>query len=201
MESKGGGSMAAMATQAQRRAQGTGAILEAAQRLFAARGFEATTIDDIAASAGVTKGAVYHYFDSKELVFREVFERAQLDLVEVVSAAVLTAQDPIQALQLGSRAFLEQCLEPAVRQVILIDGPRVLGWVTWREIDDANFMPLVNAGIGAAVPADRPVALLGRLLVGALDEAALILAHAEDPERALAEITTEIDRIIDALLR
>jgi AcrR family transcriptional regulator len=199
MEVKGAGTMRVMATQAQRRAVATETLLVAAGRLFAERGFEATTIDDIAEAAGLTKGAVYHYFDTKESVFQAVFERVELALVEVVTAAVAEAVDPLGALKLGSRAFLGQCLEPGVRQVVLVDGPRVLGWETWRRIDEEYFLPLVRAGLSGVIGGSRSVDLLGRLLIGALDEAAMILANAPDPRRALTEITSELDRIIDAL--
>jgi TetR/AcrR family transcriptional regulator, cholesterol catabolism regulator len=49
------------------------AIIAAAVTLFAERGFAATSVQDIVAQAGVTKGAFYHHFDSKNSVFLEIY--------------------------------------------------------------------------------------------------------------------------------
>lgn len=66
-----------MPSQAGRRAATVAMILEGARRLFAANGFDATSMDDIAEAAGVAKGAVYHHFASKEVVFLRVLEDVQ----------------------------------------------------------------------------------------------------------------------------
>ena len=69
-----------MSSQAERRAATVAAILTSARALFGGRGFEATSIDDIAEGAGVAKGAVYHHFDSKEAIFTQVLEAVQADI-------------------------------------------------------------------------------------------------------------------------
>ncbi|MEV7966407.1 TetR/AcrR family transcriptional regulator [Sphaerisporangium sp. NPDC088356] len=46
-----------------------------ATRLFADKGFESTSVQEIVAAAGVTKGAMYHYFDSKDDLLREIYAR------------------------------------------------------------------------------------------------------------------------------
>jgi AcrR family transcriptional regulator len=63
-------------------------ILAAALRSFARRGYYATTIDAIAAEAGVSKGAPYVYFDSKEELFRELYARWDCGLNEQIEAAL-----------------------------------------------------------------------------------------------------------------
>ena len=50
-------------------------LLGAATRLFAERGFEGTSVQEIVSAAGVTKGAMYHYFDSKDDLLREIYGR------------------------------------------------------------------------------------------------------------------------------
>ncbi|WP_211589557.1 TetR/AcrR family transcriptional regulator [Microbispora sp. H11081] len=50
-------------------------LLAEATRLFAGRGFESTSVQEIVAAAGVTKGAMYHYFDSKDDLLREIYAR------------------------------------------------------------------------------------------------------------------------------
>src|SRR5664279_2557218 len=48
-------------------------ILEAARKVFDASGYEATTIDEVALAAGVSKGNIYNYFASKQELFKQVF--------------------------------------------------------------------------------------------------------------------------------
>src|ERR1700761_3768149 len=125
-----------MPSQAERRAATMALILSEARRLFDARGFEATSIDDIAEAAGVAKGAVYHHFESKEAVFLRVLEDLQAGLLgQPLPPEALAERDPVE---LGAGAVLRYLLaasEPGTRRVLLIDGPAVIGWRKWREID------------------------------------------------------------------
>ena len=53
-------------------------IIETAAKLFAEKGFDATSIDDIAEACGVAPGLIYHYFDSKSEILRALLERKSL---------------------------------------------------------------------------------------------------------------------------
>ncbi len=174
-----------MATQAERRATTRGAILTAADRLFAEAGFAATSVDDIAKAAGVAKGAVYHHFPSKEAVFEAVFEAASHSLVGPVIQVAMAAPDELDSIVVGTEAYFRACADPAFARIILRDGPAVLGWQRWREIDAKHFGGLIPGSLRAAIRdgliEDQPVEPLGRLLSGAVTEAAVACAAAEDP--------------------
>jgi AcrR family transcriptional regulator len=95
-------------------------LLEAALRIFAERGYATTRLEDIAAAIGVTKGTIYHYFDTKEeLLHRAIehhHERAFLPLEEVLSAR----RGPVSAT---IRSFLRRAfgnLDPARRSVLTL---------------------------------------------------------------------------------
>src|ERR687890_2389322 len=98
-----------MPTQAERTATTTAELVARARELFAQRGFAATSIEDIVRAAGVTRGALYHHFDSKTDVFRAVFEDEQRRLAERVVEAAAGADGPLAALETGCLAFLEEC--------------------------------------------------------------------------------------------
>ncbi|MDQ0464773.1 AcrR family transcriptional regulator [Caulobacter ginsengisoli] len=174
-----------MATQAQRREATRGAILAAAGALFADAGFAATSVDDIARAAGVAKGAVYHHFPSKEAVFEAVFEAASRSLIGPVIKAAMTASDELDSIVVGTEAYFRACADPAFARIILRDGPAVLGWQRWREIDAQHFGGMIPASLKSAMRdglmAEQPVEPLGRLLAGAVTEAAVACAAAEDP--------------------
>lgn len=191
-----------MPTQAERSEATRGRLLAAAWRLFGARGYAATSIDDIARRAGVTKGAFYHHFDDKQAIFRAVFEEAEQKLMETATAAA-RGPDAWHRFRAGCRAFLEASMDPGVQRIVLRDGPAVLGWETWRAIEARYSLGLIDAGLQEAMAegqvrprASTPAA---HLLFGALCEGAMMIAQAVDPQQALGLVTGEIDELLGAL--
>jgi AcrR family transcriptional regulator len=69
-------------------------ILRAALRCFARSGYYPTTVDDIAAEAGVSKGAPYVYFESKEALFRALYDSWDCGLADRIQAAVARLDGP-----------------------------------------------------------------------------------------------------------
>jgi AcrR family transcriptional regulator len=151
----------------------------------------------------VTKGALYHHFDGKADLFRAVLERVQQDVAARVAAAADAEPDPWAQLTAGCRAFLVASTAPEVQQVMLVDGPAVLGWAQWRAIDEAASGRLLEealtALVEAGVVARQPVAPLTRLLSGAMNEAALWLARSADPAGDLADTWAALTRLLTAL--
>ncbi|HZZ86712.1 MAG TPA: helix-turn-helix domain-containing protein [Caulobacteraceae bacterium] len=181
-----------MPTQSDRRAATIALILAEARRLFAERGFESTSIDEIAAAAGVAKGAVYHHFESKEALFQRVLEEIQAGLLAApIPAEALAQTDPTALIVGGVLGYLLAASEPDIRRILLIDGPAVIGWRRWREIDDRYF----GAGARLAMrhllgegASEKDVEATTHLVMGAVMEAALVCATAEDPRTAAQEL-------------
>ena len=178
-------------------------LVDEGARLFAAHGYAAVGLPEIVGAAGVTKGALYHHFASKADLFRAVLERVQQDVADRVAAAADAQADPWTQLTAGSRAFLEASTVPEVQQVMLVDGPAVLGWAQWRAIDEATSGRLLaealTALIDAGIVVSQPVEPLARLLSGAMNEAALWLARSPDPERDLDDTWSALARLLAAL--
>jgi AcrR family transcriptional regulator len=191
-----------MATQAERRAATQGKLLEAALGLFGERGFAAVTVDDIAAAAGVAKGAVYHHFPSKEALFEAVFERASADLAAQIRGRRRPG-DVLEALVEGSRRYFEACAEPPFRTILLNDGPVVLGWERWREIDTRYFLSMLPAMLEHAMAEGlvprQPTEPLARLLTGAVTEAAVACAASDDPAATGHAYVAALERLVDGL--
>lgn len=189
--------------QAERREASRQAIVTAARQLFGGQGFAPATMDQVATSAGLAKGAVYHHFASKEALFEAVFEAACNDLAKQVGVTAARAQDLLEAMATGAAAYFDACSEGEFRQIILQDGPAVLGWERWREIDAEHFGRMTPVVLTAAMEqgliARQPVEPLARLLLGAMTEAAAACAASDAPLQTGAEHVAAFRTILDGL--
>ena len=90
-----------------------------------------------------------------------------------------------------------------MQRIVLLDAPAVLGWERWREIAADHGLGVVTAVVAAAIEAgqipSQPAEPLAHLLMGALDEAAMFVARADDPKTARAEMTKSLNGLLDGL--
>ena len=179
------------------------ALLGAAHELFAERGYAGVGTEEIVARAGVTRGALYHHFADKRDLFRAVHEQLEQALVADIGAQIAGIDDPWELIVSGVRAFLDACVDPAVMRIALLDAPAVLGWEEWREIDARYGLGLVSFGLQNAMDRDvleaRPVRPLAHLLMGAMSEAAMLIANAQDPAGARDEVEAPLIALVDGL--
>lgn len=192
-------------TQVQRSAETRSALLAAGRRLFGGQSFNEVGTEKIVAAAGVTRGALYHQFDSKAGLFAAVLDQAEAEISRRVASA-LDGRDPadtVGILLAGASAWLDASSEPDLQRIVLLDGPAVLGWQAWREICLRHTVGLVAAliqdGIDRGTIPPQPVEATTHILVGAVDEAALYVAQSTDPVTARAEADTVIRRLTLAL--
>lgn len=189
-------------TQAERSEATRETLIEVARTLFAQHGYAGVGTEEIVRAAGLTRGALYHHFNGKKDLFEAVYERVEVELAERIAAGALAggAAAPLEAMRAGAEMFLQACTEPEAQQIALLDGPSVLGWDRWREIAAEHGLGLIEATLQAAIDAgaiaEQPVRPLAHVLIGALDEAAMLVARAEDPE----QMRVEVGRTLDALL-
>jgi AcrR family transcriptional regulator len=180
------------------------ALIATARGLFADRGYAAVGTEEIVRATGVTRGALYHHFTGKRELFQAVYEEVERQLVEQIAAsAISSAEDPLQALNAGAEAFLDACEDPAVQRIALVDAPSVLGWEQWRAIGLQYGFGLVQGTLQAAMDAgliDRqPVRPLAHLLLGAIDEGAMLVARADDGGETRRQVGASIARFLEAL--
>jgi AcrR family transcriptional regulator len=202
---KGRSVVSARRTQAERSESTREALIAAARALFAERGYAGVGTEEIGRAAGLTRGALYHHFGGKRDLFEAVYERVEADLAERVASGALAAaaDSPLEAMRAGAEMFLRASTEPEAQRIALLDGPSVLGWDRWREIAAKHGLGLIEASLEAAIEAGaippQPVPPLAHVLMGALDEAAMLVARAEDPERARAEVGRTLDSLLAGL--
>lgn len=178
-------------------------LLKVARRLFAKRGYAGVGTEEIVRTAKVTRGALYHHFKDKQDLFRAVHEQLEQELVESLGERIAGIQDARELLATGVRSFLDACTDPALAQISLLDAPSVLGWAEWREVDARYGMGLVKLGLEAAMqqgvmPRQDPDPL-AHLMLAALGEAALLIAHADDPQAARRDVEPPLMALLDGL--
>ena len=162
-----------MPTQAERTEATRGRLITTARRLFAEKGFAATSTEEILSEAAVSRGALYHHFPSKTDLFQATFEQVEDELTaQVLEAAAAGGEtDPMRLLQLGFDAFLDQCVNPEVQRIVMLDGPTVLGWDLWHELDERYAFGTIKTALTVAADMGRieesAVDPLAHLLLGA----------------------------------
>jgi AcrR family transcriptional regulator len=179
------------------------ALLAAARALFAEHGYAGVGTEEVVRRAGVTRGALYHYFRDKQDLFRAVFEQTEAEIMQTIIARVEGLTDPMEELAVGVRAFLDACGDPTLMRIGVRDAPGVLGWEEWREIGNRHGLGLVTGALGWAMDegqiARADVRTLGHLLLAALAEASLLIASAADPRAAREDVEQTLMLLIDGL--
>lgn len=192
-------------TQAERTATTRALLISAARKLFADKGFAEVSTQAIVAAAGVTRGALYHQFDDKAALFAAVYEEVERDLVTDIARQIADEgpTDPLEAMRVGARLFLDRCSAPDVQQIVLIDAPAVLGWDQWRAVGVKYGLGVIEGMLGHAIAEgvipEQPLRPTAHVLLGALDEAALFVSRATDRDQARKEMEAVCDRLISGI--
>lgn len=157
-----------------------GRLLEEARRIFLKKGFESCSLEDIVSQASLTKGAFYHHFSSKLAVFDAVVEDLEQKLADEVRRSGEKEKDPWERLLRMVWTYLERCRSGNWTRLLIIEGPAILGWRRWCEISNrhemAVFIPAVQQAVQQGRKNSPSAETVSRILLGALNTAARILA-------------------------
>lgn len=184
-------------------AQTRAALVRAGRRLFGDKGFRATSVEDLAREARVTTGALYHHFPTKTALFEAVFEQTHTDLTIGAAEEAQDAQDALAGLAQGFDAFLEAALKPDVQQILVVDGPAVLGPSRYTELDERYAFSVIAGALQDAVAsgtlrADDPETIT-RLLLGALTRGAMLIASTNDPVATRHAVSRSMRALLNGL--
>ncbi|MGH1489166.1 MAG: TetR/AcrR family transcriptional regulator [Acidimicrobiales bacterium] len=179
-------------------------LLDSGRALFADLGYAAARTEEIVARTGLTRGALYHHFGSKVGLFRAVLEQVHVEVAEKVDKAGRSSTGgPIDALRAGFHGYLDAALDRNVRQILLIDGPAVIGWQAWHDLDLEHGYSVTRTVLEHAMRKGQieqaPVDELTHLLLGAVTQAALELGRVEDTSLARSRYCDVIDLVLDGL--
>jgi AcrR family transcriptional regulator len=151
-------------------------ILRTAGRLFQQRGYDATSMNDVAAALKLSKGGLYHHFQSKDEILYQIMNHAMDITQERVIDPVRSIADPEQRLRALIRLHIEVVLSPADREITVMLHenhplpPALRKKINARKKDYVHFLENLMAEVqrarhakGAVGPRAAAFALLGML--------------------------------------
>ena len=178
-------------------------LLEIARQHFIACGYANVTLEEIAKEANVTRGALYHHFKNKKGIFLAVFEMVQIEIREYVESEAAKNNDSWQQLINGCRAFLEGAVQSHNQRILLIDGPAVLGWDTFRIMDEKYSMKSLKEQLQFMQKQDliKPfsVEAMSHCLSGAMNEVVLWISGHLNQKDVIEEAMIVLHNMLEGL--
>lgn len=179
------------------------AVLDAARELFTTKGFDTTSIDEIARASQSSNGAVYHHFRDKQGIFAELFRASQTAILQAASAAMPAEASAWERVDLATRAFLRSYATDDDARSLLAQAISVLGWNRVREIDEELSLPLIRATLSEAIQAGEvkpvPVTAAADILFSLYCNAVLFIAAAREPHHAATEAQTVLSTLLTGM--
>ncbi|WP_280414149.1 TetR/AcrR family transcriptional regulator [Nocardia carnea] len=182
------------------------ALEQAGRRLFTERGFAGTSAEQLVTEAGVTRGALHHHYGDKRGLFLAVLEQLETEITTEIENALRAApaEEILTAMAAGLNTFLEICQRPEMIRIALFDAPAVLGWQAWRELEARHGLGLITAELERAretgLITATAVPTLAQLILSAVSEAGLIVAHADDKDTARRQTQESLLLLVSGLL-
>jgi AcrR family transcriptional regulator len=179
-------------------------IVGIATDLFAADGYDGTSIDAVMRAAGVSKGALYHHFAGKDALFVAVLDGIDERIEAALGAAAVGVGTPTALIRVGCVTWIRLAVDPVVQQIMLIDAPAVLGWQRWRERDETSTLGALRGALAAAAEQGvlhaRHVDAFAHALLAMANELAIMIARSEHPDEALTEAESALDELLGRIL-
>ncbi|MGH3165703.1 MAG: TetR/AcrR family transcriptional regulator [Trebonia sp.] len=179
-------------------------LIEVATRLFAENGYEDTSIEDVLAAAGVSRGALYHHFAGKDALFEAVVDSVEASVMATLMQVGADAPDAVTHVKTIVLAWIGMAGDPVIQRVILLDGPSVLGLERWYDPEKQQAFGAMSALLRAVADEGRLAPELIRpfahMILGAMDEMAIVVARAPDSAAAIADARPAVEEMLNRLL-
>ena len=177
-------------------------LIAAARHAFGTVGYAEASMDDFTATAGLTRGALYHHFGDKKGLLEAVIAEIDAEMNKRLRAVSATADNAWQGFVDQCTAYIEMALEPEIQRIVMRDGPAVLGdpsrWPSqsacFRSMT-ASLQRLVEEGVIVAIDPEAAA----RLLSGASLYAALWIANSLEPEATSKRAVKAFNALLEGL--
>ena len=178
-------------------------VVEAATELFARKGYAATSLEEVAAAARVSKGTVYGHFEGKEALFLAVMEDQERLMVERLTVVFLESDDAWAGAVAVCRAFLDACRDSLYGHIVMREGPAVLPYTRWIQCAECWSLGLTKTMVKALVDSETvepvPVDTTARLVHSMFAAAAVMIAEADGDAAKQAVVRDESEQVLLAM--
>ena len=193
------------AARAKKPSKNRGRLIAVARQMFGDKGYSETSTEEIVTAAGITRGALYYQFTDKEDLFRAVFEQTLTEIgQETFARTMAQIEHDREDLQVGTQVMLDIFSRPDVKQIVLVDGPAVLGWTTWRDIQRPLHLALIGHALQHLVDErlipPQPLEPLADVISGAAMQAALAIAASDEPKKARKVYGASLSQLLERLV-
>jgi AcrR family transcriptional regulator len=175
-------------------------LLQIARRLFASKGYHATGTHEIVREANITRGALCHHFPKKEDLFLAVFQQVRKEWISEATKSTHGTDNQWNRLREHIKLFIRNATIRDVHRIVMIDGPAVLGWKTWRNIQAEDGVKVITDaikdGIAAKLIRPQPPEVLAFLLIALIEECALLVAHADNKRIAVTNAELALESLL-----
>lgn len=179
-----------------------GKLLEAAREAFGTIGYANTSMDELTASVGLTRGALYHHFGDKKGLLAAVVDEIDQEMdnrLHDISNAAATSWEGFVG---RCRAYIEMAIEPEIQRIVLRDAPSVLGNGFTHPSQSqclATMATMLQQFMDEGIIAVTDSHALARMLNGGLMNAAFWLANSQDEGKELAVALHSLGVVLDGL--
>ncbi|WP_312526736.1 TetR family transcriptional regulator [Comamonas sp.] len=177
-------------------------LLATARKALAQHGYADTSMDELTAEAGLTRGALYHHFGDKKGLLAAVVAQMDDEMDARLQAISDQAEDPWQGFRSRCLAYLEMAQEPEIQRIVLRDARAVLGGASpdsQRHCLNA-MQAMISALIAQGIVAPADARALASLVYGSLAEAAFWIAEGADGAARMAQAAVGLDLLLRGLL-
>lgn len=168
---------------ADRREETRKALLNAARSLFVKKGYADTGTPEIVKVAAVTRGALYHHFADKADLLRAVLQREADAVAREIEHNTAATQMPLDAFMAGANTYFQAMKAPGRAQLLLLEGPGVLGPEEMAELDrrtgGATLLTGLRQSTTHGLLKDAPLEALSDLLSATFDRAAFAISKGD----------------------
>jgi AcrR family transcriptional regulator len=180
-------------------------LIAAARHAFGTVGYAEASMDDFTASAGLTRGALYHHFGDKKGLLQAVIAEIDGEMAVRVNEVASKAPTRWQHFVDECTTYIEMALEPEIQRIMFRDGPAVLGDPAQWPNASACIASMTNhltklQDDGVVVPELDPETT-ALLINGASSQAAQRIANSGDPEATSKKAIAAFKQLLEGLRR
>jgi len=179
------------------------ALLLAARKSFIEKGYQKTSLDEVALSERLTKGALYHHFKTKKALFSAVFDQELSSATLIIMQALEGELDAEAKTHAAIDCFLTIALEKDYQRIILKEGPLALGWQEWREKEQTSSISLIRHLLTEMKQANKiktdEINLAASMIIGALIEMVYQISDSEDQKEEAHKAKAILLNMVSAL--